>query len=68
MNLLRLCLLMLLLLVGAAALAVSLGETPLSLTQYGQALSHPASPPGEVLWTGTTVSTGVAFGLLIRAH
>lgn len=69
MNLLRLCLLMLLLLVGAAALAVSLGETPLSLAQYGQALSHPASPPGEVLWSiraprvAVAILVGGALGL-----
>ena len=51
MSLLRLCVLMLLVLAVAAGLAVSLGETPFSLEQYGQALTHPASPPGEVLWT-----------------
>ena len=30
--------------------AVLLGETALSAAQYGQALSDPASGPGEVLW------------------
>ncbi len=28
-----------------------LGETTLSAAQYAQAFAHPASPPGEVLWT-----------------
>jgi iron complex transport system permease protein len=28
-----------------------LGETALSLSQYGQAFADPGSPPGEVLWT-----------------
>jgi iron complex transport system permease protein len=51
MSLPRLCLLMLLVLALAAILAVSLGETPFTLGQYGQALSHPFSPPGEVLWS-----------------
>ena len=50
MSLARLCLLMLLGLTLTAIVAVSLGETPLSLAQYGQALRWPASPPGEVLW------------------
>ena len=51
MSLPRLCLLMLLLLAAGAVLAVSLGETPLAWSQYVQALTHPRSPPGEVLWT-----------------
>lgn len=51
MSLARLCLLMLLLVAAAAALAVSLGETPLAWSQYVQAVVHPGSPPGEVLWT-----------------
>jgi iron complex transport system permease protein len=69
MSLSRLCLLMLLVLAGAALLAVSLGETPFALSQYVQALSHPASPPGEVLWTirGPRVAVaalvGAALGL-----
>lgn len=28
-----------------------LGETTLTLAQYAEAFAHPASPPGEVLWT-----------------
>jgi iron complex transport system permease protein len=51
MSLVRLCLLMVLLLVGAAVLAVSLGEMPFALAQYVQALNRPSSQPGEVLWT-----------------
>ena len=42
------------LLVGLGLLmtaAVLLGETPLSLAQYGQALTHPGSAVGEVLWS-----------------
>jgi iron complex transport system permease protein len=31
-------------------LAVIFGETALSLAQYSQALAHPASAPGEILW------------------
>jgi iron complex transport system permease protein len=69
MSLPRLCLLMLLVLAGAAALAVALGETPLSLAQYAQGLTHPASPPGEVLWTiraprvAVAALVGAALGL-----
>ncbi|MFY8207978.1 MAG: FecCD family ABC transporter permease [Caulobacter sp.] len=51
MSLPRLCLLMALALALAAVLAITLGETAFSLSQYGQALLQPASPPGEVLWT-----------------
>jgi iron complex transport system permease protein len=47
----RLELLLLLALLVAAAVAIGLGESPLSATQYHQALTDPASPPGEVLWT-----------------
>jgi iron complex transport system permease protein len=46
----RLELVLLLALVAAAVVAVSLGESPLSAAQYHQALTDPASPPGEVLW------------------
>ena len=37
----------------AVALAVSIvfGETTLTVAQYHQALSVPASPPGEILWS-----------------
>ena len=34
----------------AVALAVTLGETRFSATDYAEALSRPASGPGEVLW------------------
>ena len=44
-------LLLLLVLVAAAVVAICLGESPLSATQYHQALTDPGSPPGEVLWT-----------------
>ncbi|MET3665976.1 iron complex transport system permease protein [Caulobacter sp. 1776] len=69
MSLSRLCLLMLLVLALAATVAVSLGETPLSLAQYAQALVHPASQPGEVLWTiraprvAVAALVGAALGL-----
>jgi iron complex transport system permease protein len=33
------------------ALVISIGETGLSLTQYAQAFAHPASGPGEILWS-----------------
>ncbi len=51
MSLPRLCLAMILALSGVAVVAICLGETPLTLAQYAQALAHPASPPGEVLWS-----------------
>ena len=37
-------------LAGLLALAVALGETQLSAAQYIEALHHPTSPPGEILW------------------
>lgn len=69
MSLFRLCLVMLLVLAAAAVLAVSLGETPFALNQYAQALRHPHSPPGEVLWTiraprvAVAALVGAALGL-----
>lgn len=69
MSLARLCLMMLLGLALAAIVAVSLGETPLSLAQYAQALSRPSSPPGEVIWTiraprvAVAALVGAALGL-----
>ncbi len=51
MSVKRLELLLLLALLAIAAVAVSLGESPLSVNQYHQALTDPGSPPGEVLWT-----------------
>ena len=35
----------------ALVLGVILGETPLTVAQYLQALSHPSSGPGEIIWT-----------------
>ena len=52
-----------------AVAAIGLGETPLSLAQYGQALSRPDSPPGEILWAirlprvGMAALIGAALGL-----
>lgn len=53
MSLFRLCLSLVLVLVLALAaiIAITLGETPFTAGQYLQALTHPGSPPGEVLWT-----------------
>ena len=45
-----LLILLALILVALIAAGIGLGETTLSLGQYAQALSHPASPPGEILW------------------
>jgi iron complex transport system permease protein len=69
MSLIRLCLLMLLVLAAAVIAAVALGETPLAWGQYVQALTHPGSPPGEVLWTiraprvAVAALVGTALGL-----
>jgi len=69
MSLIRLCLLMLLVLAAAVIAAVALGETPLAWGQYVQALTHPGSPPGEVLWTiraprvAVAALVGAALGL-----
>jgi iron complex transport system permease protein len=35
----------------AAAAACLIGEVPLTLAQYAEALRHPGSPAGEVLWS-----------------
>ena len=35
----------------ALILGVTLGETPLTAAQYLEALRHPASAPGEIIWT-----------------
>ena len=68
MRLSQLALLIALLaLVMAAALA--LGEIPLSAAQYLQALGHPSSPAGEIVWTIRAPRTvaaavvGAALGL-----
>ena len=39
-----------LVLIGVIAAGIGLGETSLTLGQYAEALRHPASPPGEILW------------------
>ena len=39
-----------LVLLALIAIGVGLGETTLTLGQYAEALRHPASPPGEILW------------------
>ncbi|HYE45477.1 MAG TPA: iron ABC transporter permease [Caulobacter sp.] len=42
----------LLLALGAVlAAGLLLGETPLTLAQYGEAIAQPGSPAGEVIWT-----------------
>jgi iron complex transport system permease protein len=43
-------LLLLVALIGAIALAVSIGEVALSGAQYAQAFADPASDPGQILW------------------
>ena len=54
-------LLLLLAALGAAAAAACLvGEVPLSTAQYAEAFRHPASPPGEVLWTIRAPRTAAA--------
>jgi iron complex transport system permease protein len=47
----RLLTLLTIALVCLVALAIALGETPLTLHQYAQAFGDPGSPPAEVLWT-----------------
>jgi iron complex transport system permease protein len=42
---------LILLLIAALAAAMLLGETPLTADQYAQALTHPGSPPAEVIWS-----------------
>jgi iron complex transport system permease protein len=65
--------LQILLLIAALAVATAaaclIGEVPLSLAQYLDALRHPGSAAGEVLWsiraprTGAAVLVGAALGL-----
>jgi iron complex transport system permease protein len=56
-------------LLALGALAVTLGETALSATQYAQAFRDPASPAGEILWSiraprvATAAFVGAALGL-----
>lgn len=65
----RLSLFLILLLVVVLALAVLLGETPLTAQQIMQAFRDPASPPGEVLWAirapraATAAVVGAGLGL-----
>lgn len=65
----RLTLMLILGLVVVLGLAVALGETSLSPAQYANALAHPASPSGEILWTirapraVTAALVGAALGL-----
>jgi iron complex transport system permease protein len=40
-----------LLLIGALAASMLLGETPLTSDQYAQAFAQPSSPPAEVIWS-----------------
>jgi len=53
----------------ACALAVVVGETPLSVAQYAQALTDPASPPSQILWmiraprVGAAALVGASLGL-----
>jgi iron complex transport system permease protein len=56
-------------LVVLVALAIVLGETPLSAAQYAEAVRHPGSAPGQILWAlraprvATAVVVGAALGL-----
>ncbi|MGE5564684.1 MAG: FecCD family ABC transporter permease [Parcubacteria group bacterium] len=65
----RLTLLLIVALVAVLALAVLLGETPLTAQQIVQAFRDPASPPGEVLWAiraprvATAAVVGAGLGL-----
>jgi len=69
MSLQRLCLRMFCLLALAAVVAVLLGETSFVVGQYVEAVAHPGSPPGEVLWTiraprvAMAALVGAALGL-----
>jgi len=56
-------------LVAASAAACLVGEVPLSWSQYAEAVRHPASAPGEILWsirvprTAAAALVGAALGL-----
>ena len=69
MSLTRQTLGLALLLAGLMGLAVVFGEIPLSLDQYRAALTHPGSPPGEILWSlraprvAVAALVGAALGL-----
>ena len=45
-----LLILLVLVLLALIAAGIGLGETSLSLGQYADAVRHPTSPPGEILW------------------
>ena len=65
----RLNLLLLILLALTIALAMALGETPLNLAQYRQALTDPSSPAAEIIFgvraprAATAALVGAALGL-----
>jgi len=65
----RLSLFLILLLVVVLAMAVLLGETPLTVQQIIQAFHDPGAPPGEVLWAirapraATAAVVGAGLGL-----
>ena len=56
-------------LIVTTAAACLIGEVPLTLAQYAEALRHPGSAPGEILWsirmprTAAAAVVGVALGL-----
>ena len=56
-------------LIAAVALALALGEAPLSGAQFAQAFADPSSAPGEVLWSirapraAAAAFVGAALGL-----
>ena len=56
-------------LIAASAAACLIGEVPLTLAQYAEALRHPGSAPGEILWTiraprtAAAAMVGAALGL-----
>jgi iron complex transport system permease protein len=47
----RFIILLALALLASLALAIAFGETGLSAAQYAAAFAHPASAPGEILWS-----------------
>jgi len=59
----RLILLLIFILAASLALAVAFGETPLSVAQYAQAIVHPATAVGEILW-GLRAPRAVAAALV----
>ena len=65
----RLMLVLTVLLAAAMVLAIGLGEVPFGPAQYLEALRHPGSAPGEILWTlrapraAAAAVVGAALGL-----